>query len=56
MQMESGVLYFCPPIDGKKAHLAYEKLNKVNYFPEVHGGTRNHLDILAIFQIWCMHY
>jgi len=38
--LESGVLYFCPPIDGKEVHLGSDEFNKVNYVPEVHGRFR----------------
>jgi len=31
MQMEGGVLYFCPPTDGKEVHLEHDEFNKVNY-------------------------
>jgi hypothetical protein len=36
--LESAVLYFCPPTDGKGVHLAYDEFNKINYIQEVHSA------------------
>jgi hypothetical protein len=43
--LESRVLYFCPPTDGKEAHLEHDEFNKVNYVPEVHfhDGAEDHV-------------
>jgi len=38
--LESGVFYFCPPIDGKEVHLEHDEFNKVYYVPELHGRFR----------------
>jgi hypothetical protein len=45
--LESGVLYFCPPIDCKEVHLAYEEFNKANYVPEVPKTKKSSMQSLV---------